>query len=578
MNQSLFIFTSFLLFTIIVALYSYKKTKGISEEGVSGFFLAGRGLSAYFIVGSLLLSNLSAEQLIGLNGNAYKFDISGLAWESTAALATIVMALFFLPRYLKRGLTTIPEFLEERFDAQTRRMISMMCLIGYVIMANPVSLYLGSITIEKMFHIQQIMDIEYFWVIASLSLAMGAVGGLYAAIGGLKAVAISDTINGILLMIASLLIPILGLMMLGEGSAWSGMKELIENNPEQLNAIGDENSSVPFSTIFTGMIAANLFYWCTNQMIIQRTLGAQSLSEGQKGVLVAGSIKLLVPIVMVLPGLIAFNMYGDSLEIPDLAYPTLVKMVLPWWLTGLFAAALFGTVISHFNSIVNASATLFALDFYGPLSGCTVEKKLVKVGKMASLGFALLSIIISPLLLESPSGIFDLLRRFTGFYNIPVIAIVLVGFLTKNVPATAAKFILPFHIVIYSLYNFVFKDAISLHYIHLMGVLFVAEIAIMLLIGKLFPQRAYQEKQEKPQIPMEQWKYAKAYSIFMIAGLVLIYVTLSPLGIANPNGIPTSYPYLVAGIVTLATAIIIKLIKSSGLHTYAQENHANSKN
>lgn len=578
MSQNFFIFFSFLVFTLIVALYSYKKTKGISEEGVSGFFLAGRGLSAYFIVGSLLLSNLSAEQLIGLNGNAYKFDISGMAWESTAAIATIIMALFFLPRYLKRGLTTIPEFLEERFDAHTRRMISMMCLIGYVIMANPVSLYLGSITIEKMFHIQDIVNIDYFWVIAGLSLAMGAVGGLYAAIGGLKAVAISDTINGILLLLASLLIPFLGLVMLGDGSALTGIEELITSNPEQLNAIGDADSSVPFSTIFTGMIAANLFYWCTNQMIIQRTLGAKSLSEGQKGVLFAGSIKLLVPIVMVLPGLIAFKIYGDTLELPDLAYPTLVKLILPWWLTGLFAAALFGTVISHFNSIVNASATLFALDFYQPLMKCNDEKKLVKVGKIASLLFALISIIISPLLLDSPSGIFDLLRRFTGFYNIPVIAIVLVGFMTKNVPAKAAKFILPFHIVIYSLYNFAFKDAISIHYIHLMGVLFIVEIAIMLLIGYLDPQTPYQESPTTPKIPMEKWKYAEAYSVFMFAALILIYVTLSPLGIANPNGVPTTYPYMVSGIIIVTVMIIIKLVKSSGSDSYAKEKHSNCKN
>ncbi|HGF3679263.1 TPA: solute:sodium symporter family transporter [Vibrio parahaemolyticus] len=576
MSQSLFIIFSFLLFTAIVALYSYRKTKGISEEGVSGFFLAGRGLSAYFIVGSLLLSNLSAEQLIGLNGNAYRFDISGMAWESTAAIATIIMALFFLPRYLKRGLTTIPEFLEERFDAHTRRMISMMCLIGYVIMANPVSLYLGSITIEKMFHIQEMVNIDYFWVIAGLSLAMGAVGGLYAAIGGLKAVAISDTINGVLLLLASLLIPVLGLMMLGDGNALSGIEELIKSNPEQLNAIGDENSSVPFSTIFTGMIAANLFYWCTNQMIIQRTLGAKSLSEGQKGVLFAGSIKLIVPIVMVLPGLIAFKIYGDTLELPDLAYPTLVKLILPWWLTGLFAAALFGTVISHFNSIVNASATLFALDFYRPLMKCNDEKKLVKIGKMTSLGFALISIIISPLLLEFPSGIFDLLRRFTGFYNIPVIAIVLVGFLTTKVPAKAAKFILPFHIVVYSAYNFIFKDIVTVHYIHLMGILFVLEISIMLLIGYFSPSHVYVEKMSKPQIPMTKWCYAEAYSVFMVAALVLIYVTLSPLGIANPSGVPVTYPYLVAAIVIGATVIIVKLVNSSGLRPYAKKNHSNS--
>lgn len=576
MTENIFTFTTFFFLTSIVALYSYSKTKDINDTGVSGFFLAGRGLSAYFIVGSLLLSNLSAEQLIGLNGNAYKFDISGLAWESTAAIATIIMALFFLPQYLKRGMTTMPEFLEERFDAQTRRMISTICLIGYVMMANPVSLYLGSITMEKMFDIQDMLQIEYSSVIAILSLVMGAVGGLYAAIGGLKAVAISDTINGILLLGASILIPFLGLMAIGDGSIVTGMQQLIETNPDQLNAIGDADDSVPFSTLFTGMIAANLFYWCTNQMIIQRTLGARSLRDGQKGVLIAGSIKLLVPLVMVLPGLIAFNMFGDALKLSDLAYPTLVRAILPWWLMGLFAAALFGTVISHFNSVINSSATLFTLDFYSPITGCTDENKLVKVGKIASLGFAIVSIIIAPLLLESPSGIFDLLRRFTGFYNIPVISIVLVGFLTKNVPPMAAKFVLLFHIMIYGIYMFVLQESIAIHYIHLMGILFIIEIAIMLTIGYFYPQKAYIPTFSTPKIPMQQWRYAKVYSVFMVAGLVSIYVTLSPLGIANVNGIPSSYPYLLLCIAAISVLISYLLLRQSKKSDYAKKNKSTS--
>ena len=550
---------------MIVALYSYQKTKGIAESGVSGFFLAGRGLTAYFIVGSLLLSNLSAEQLVGLNGNAYRFDISGLAWESTAAIATIAMALFFLPRYLKRGMTTMPEFLEERFDATTRRIVSIMFLIGYAVMANPSSLYLGAITMDEMFGLHETFDISYGWSIALLSLAMGAVGGLYAAAGGLKAVAVSDTINGVILLLASILIPFLGLMALGDGSMLTGFQSLLQENPEQFNAIGGENASVPFGTLFTGMICANLFYWCTNQTIIQRTLGAKSLSEGQKGVLLAGCIKLLVPLVMVLPGVIAFNMFGDKLENGDVAYPTLVNAVLPWWLTGLFAAAVFGTVVSHFNSIINSGATLFAMDLYCPLTGCKDEKKLVRVGKLASVILAVISIVIAPMLLESSSGIFDLLRRFTGFYNIPIISIVLVGFLTKRVPAVAAKFVLCFHVVFYGLYMFGgMKEHISLHYIHIMGIMFALEVSMMLLIGKFKPKTDYQPLNVIPLIPMKQWKYTETLSVIIAAALVSIYITLSPIGIANPAGISNTYPMLLASIWSVAV-IAISLLKKKQL-------------
>lgn len=549
MATSLVTLSTFFLFLAITALYSHYKTKGISESGVDGFFLAGRGLSGYFIAGSLLLSNLSAEQLVGLNGNAYKFDISGMAWESTAAVATIAMAIFFLPRYLRRGITTMPQFLEERFDVNTRRMVSIMLLIGYAIMANPCSLYLGSITMDSMFSFHDNLNISYSWAIAILSLAMGVVGGIYATAGGLKAVAVSDTISGVILLFAALLIPILGLVMLGDGSFLEGAKTLLRNNPAQLNAIGSRNSSVPFSTIFTGMLCANLFYWCTNQMIIQRTLGAKSLEESQKGVLLAGTIKLLVPVVMVLPGLIALNLFGNSLAHGDFAYPILVKTVLPWWLIGMFAAAIFGTVISHFNSIINSSATLFVIDLYGPLTGCTDEKKLVRVGKIASIAFSLISIAIAPLLLNTPNGIFDLMRRFTGFYSIPIIAIILIGFLNRRVPASAAKLALVFHIVAYSIYTFSGLDkALPIHYIHMMGILFVMEIAIMLIIGKIKPRKDYQPSLKSPPIPMEKWRYANAVSVMMLATLVSLYITLSPLGIANTAGVPDSYPLLIAAV------------------------------
>lgn len=556
--EMLFSVGTFLLFLIFVALYSYRKTKGISESGVEGFFLAGRGLTGYFIAGSLLLSNLSAEQLVGLNGNAYRFDISGMAWESTAAVATVVMAIFFLPRFLRRGIATMPQFLETRFDCNTRRIVSIMLLVGYAVMANPCSLYLGAITMNEMFDFQQIFHLPSWGAIGVLAFAMGAVGGLYATLGGLKAVAISDTISGIILLVAALLIPVLGLFALGEGSLLTGSKMLL-NHPDQLNAIGSETSSVPFSTIFTGMLCANMFYWCTNQMIIQRTLGAKSLAESQKGVLLAGSIKLLVPLVMVLPGLIAFNMFGPVFANADYAYPALVKAVLPWWLIGMFAAAIFGTVISHFNSIINSSATLFVLDLYGPLTGCKDEKKLVRVGKTASVMFSLVSIIIAPLLLHSPNGIFDLMRRFTGFYNIPIITIVLVGFLTRHVPALAAKCVLIFHIIAYGLYTFTpLNTLIPLHFIHIMGILFVVEVAIMLLIGKARPINWVEPHVPPAKIPMEKWRYALPASVIMMAVLVSIFITLSPLGLAAKSGIPDSFVWLLA--IVWAAALILILV------------------
>lgn len=574
--QMLFSVASFVLFLLFVALYSYRKTKGISEAGVEGFFLAGRGLSGYFIAGSLLLSNLSAEQLVGLNGNAYRFDISGMAWESTAAIATVVMALFFLPRFLRRGLTTMPQFLESRFDRNTRRMVSIMLLVGYAVMANPCSLYLGAITMNELFDFQALLHLPAWSAIGLLALAMGAIGGLYATLGGLKAVAISDTISGVILLVAALLIPVLGLIAMGDGAFLAGAKTLL-SHPEQLNAIGSETSSVPFSTLFTGMLCANMFYWCTNQMIIQRTLGAKSLAESQKGVLLAGTIKLLVPLAMVLPGLIAFNLFGPMFSNADYAYPALVKALLPWWLIGMFAAAIFGTVISHFNSIVNSSATLFVIDLYGPLTGCHDEKKLVRVGKIASLAFSLVSIVIAPLLLHTPNGIFDLMRRFTGFYNIPIITIVLVGFLTRHVPALGAKIVLVFHILAYGLYTFTpLQTLIPLHYIHVMGALFVIEVAIMLLAGRLRPVAWVEAAVLPAKIPMEKWRYALPASVIMMAVLISLFMTLSPLGLAAKEGIPASFGWWLATVWAGALLLVWLLMRDNAAGEPCARDHAKS--
>ncbi|WP_108650260.1 solute:sodium symporter family transporter [Dongshaea marina] len=570
---------SFLLFVFIVALYSYQKTKGVSEDGVSGFFLAGRGLSASFIVGSLLLSNLSAEQLVGLNGNAYRFDISGLAWESTAALATIVMALFFLPRYLRRGISTMSEFLEERFDATTRRMVSLMFLVGYTLMVNPSGLYLGAITMDKMFGLHQSLQLSYESSIAILCAVMGTVSGLYAVFGGLKAVAVSDTINGVILLAAALLIPVLGLIALGHGSFLGGVGMLLQQHPQQLNAVGGAQASVPFSTIFTGMLVVNLFYWCTNQMIIQRALGASSLAQGQKGVLLAGCFKLLLPLVLVLPGLIAFNLFGGGLPHPDVAYPTLVQALLPWWLSGLFAAALFGTVVSHFNSIINSGATLFTLDLYQPLSGCRDERKLVWVGKLASLVIAIISIAIAPLLLHASSGIFELMRKATGFYSVPIICIVLMGFLTRHVPALAAKWVLVFHLLAYGSYTFFLKRYFALNFIHVMGLLFVIEVGMMWFFGHYRPQRSYQPRAMRPEIPMRPWRYARLVSTLIVAALVSIYITLSPLGVAKPGPVSWHYPILLLLVWGLAVvAYFLKFNSERTVNTviiHAKTNQTN---
>ena len=212
--------------------------------------------------------------------------------------------------------------------------------------------------------------------------SIGSIGSIYAILGGLKAVAVSDTVNAIGLLIGGLLIPAFGLMLIGDGSLTDGLAKLVQDAPEKFNALGANDTSVPFSTLFTGMILVNVFYWGTNQAIIQRALSAKSLKEGQKGVLLAAFIKILVPTLVVLPGIIAFQIFGGGLETPDQAYPMLVNKVLPNVWLGFFAAVMFGAILSSFNSALNSSVTLFGIDIYKEYHNKNAtERQVIRSGK-----------------------------------------------------------------------------------------------------------------------------------------------------------------------------------------------------
>ena len=273
-------------FMALVAYISYKKTVG--EVGTQeGYFLAGRGLSSVFIAGSLLLTNLSAAQLIGLNGSAYGYNLSSMGWEVTAAISTVAMAFIFLPRYLAGAFTTLPQFLADRFDEGLRRMTVVLFMVGYGLVTIPGVLYSGSIAVLQLFDIPSLLSVTYSQGLVITIIAVGFLGAMYAVFGGLRAVAISDTLNGIGLLIIGILVPVLGLSTLGEGSFLDGIKIITSSETQKLNAIGSSEDPTPFGTLFTGMIFANLFYWCTNQYVIQRTLAAKNLAEGQKGVLLS---------------------------------------------------------------------------------------------------------------------------------------------------------------------------------------------------------------------------------------------------------------------------------------------------
>ena len=563
----------------LVAWISYRRARH-STQDTEGYFLAGRGLSATFIAGSLLLTNLSAEQLIGLNGSAYGFNMSAMGWEVTAAVATVAMAFFFLPRYLRGGFTTLPQFLADRYDDDVRRISVVLFLLGYGLVTIPSVLYAGSVAVLKLFDVPALTGLSYSSALFLTVICIGAVGALYAILGGMKAVAVSDTMNGIGLLVIGVAVPVLGLQVLGAGDVGEGLRTLTTEHTEKLNAIGAGDDPTPFGTLFTGMVFANLFYWCSNQYVIQRTLSARSFAEGQKGVLFSGFFKVLVPLFMMIPGVIAFHLYGSELASIDLAYPQLVRDTLPVWAMGFFLAVLLGAVFSSFNSLINSAATMFTLDVLEPWmlrraavpagtesreqeSGDAAtglprrgvsDQTLVRWAKWGSVVIALFSLGVAPLLQFAPEGLWQIIRIFTGFYNIPIIAIVLVGMLTTRVPARAVKIAIGFHLVAYGSVQFLFKEQVALHFLHLYAILFVIEVGFMLLMGYWKPAHKVRVM-HTPPVDMTPWPHAKACAVTLLSCVVGLYCLFSPLGLVASGGIGLGFGAVMATLLVINAVV-----------------------
>jgi len=525
-------FITFMVFTALVAIISYYKSRKTKEQTAEGYFLGGRSLTGWVIAGSLLLTNLSTEQIIGLNGAAFKEGILVMAWETLAAIAMVVTAIVLLPKYLKEGITTVPQFLETRYDKMTKTITSGLFLSGYVIVLLPIVLYTGALALNSMFSVPELLGVSKTVALWITIWGIGIIGSIYAIFGGLRAVAISDSINAVGLLIGGLLIPFFGLLLVGDGSVFEGMSNLIEMAPEKFKVIGNAKSSIPFGTIFTGMMLVQLFYWGTNQAIIQRALGAKNLKEGQKGLIYAAFIKILGPLIVVLPGIIAFYIFGDNLENPDEAYPELVKKVLPVELIGFFAAVLFGAILSSFNSALNSSITLFGIDIYkSHFNKEASDKEVVKAGKKFGVLLSILAMCVAPLLMYT-DGIFGYLQEANGIYSIPILTIIIVGYFTKYVPAIAAKIGIVSGSILYIISQFILKPYVFgeenyPHFLHVMAILFVLNIAIMLIIGKIQPRNKAFDLVYTNQVNITPWKYVYVTGIVISIIVIFSYIYFS---------------------------------------------------
>ncbi len=529
---------SFLLFTGFVAFYATWQLRKDKLDSRDGYFLGGRSLTGIVIAGSMLLTNISTEHLIGMNGSSYRNGAIIIAWEVTSALALVVAALYFVPRYLKMGLTTIPEFLEKRFDGITRTLIALMLIVSFVTTLLPIVLYTGAINIESIFEISDTLQIskqQGLWLIV---LVVGVIGAVYAIFGGLKMVAYTDMINGFGLLIAGLAVPVLALWNIGDGNILAGLSKVFELAPEKFNVVSREPSVgpgargaiLPFSVLFTGLIINQLYFWSMHQSIIQRALGAVSLKEAQKGLLFTGILKILIPLIIVLPGIIGFYYFGDSLyDDPDSVFPLLIKKVLPLWMSGFFVAVVVGAILSTFNSALNSAATLFSLGFYKRyFNRDASEKKLVRIGRVSSAILAVFAVGVAPFVANAPDGLYQLLQQLNGIFFIPMATVILAGFLLPQVSAVGAKAGLLFGLLFYILLDYVIR--VDLHFVHIWGIEFVLNVLVMLLVSKIRPRVNTFKITDVGAVEMAPWKYAKVLGTVLVITTITIYLLLGNVG------------------------------------------------
>ena len=464
----------FLGITALIAFATYMhcrgkrgKFDGDTEEQGRDYFLANGGLAWYFVAGSITLTNLSTDQLVSMNGNQM---LLVAWWELAAVVGLFILAFVFLPVYYRNNCTTTTELLQRKYgDKNIRALISLLFLLGNLIIFLPAILYGGSRFFLSLLQLDGGLE-----NIMLVSVVLATVGAAYAIFGGLRAVAVSDTYSGILILSLAVLVVVLALQAIDYD--FSGIPA------DRLTLIGDDDSDIPWHTLLTGMIFIQTFYWSTNQTITQRAMASPTIWEAQKGVLAAAAIRLLiVPLIVVVPGIVAYKMFGDVPS--DGAYGQIVGTVLPTWLSGAFAAALFAAALTSFNSILNASAALYVCDMHE--SYIAKPKRVARLGAIVSVLMSLLALALVPFWAVQESLI-NTVQQLYGLLSMPILSAFIVGLAFRNVEAKAAMIGVVFGVAFYGYWSMVWQPA---HYIHGMAVtlilcVIVSLIANLLVFGK----------------------------------------------------------------------------------------------
>lgn len=504
------VFVLFMGAVVVVSLYAGRKEKS-SED----YFLAGRSLTWGLIGFSLIASNISTEHFVGMAGSAFgRVGLAIASYEWMSAITLTFVAWWFLPKFLKAGIYTMPEYLEYRYDSGTRSIMAVFLLAAYIIVFLATVVYSGAKALNTVFEVPQMFQARFgmeaadadFWAIVASVWLIGIIAASYTIYGGLKAVVWSDLLQGGALLIGGAIVAFLGLQAIGQGDFFAGWTEFSAANAGKLHTVLPwDDPDVPWLAVFVGGLwIPNLFYWGLNQFITQRTLGAKNLAEGQKGIFLAAWLKLLIPFIIVLPGIMAFHLYGSEIKDGDSAYPYMIGQLLPPYLRGVMFAALCGAVMSSFNSGLNSASTIFTVDLYQKyINPKADQSRIVLIGRWATAATVIVACLWAPVI-SSFKGVFSYIQEIWGFITPGIVAAFIVGMVVKRAPAIAAKTAMVLGVALYALFRvpgWVMKAAVDkgdiargtfLHWIyrfstiaflHHMGIIFLILAGVMIVIA-----------------------------------------------------------------------------------------------
>ena len=402
------------------------------NKNTEDYFLAGRNVGWFVIGASIFASNIGSEHVVGLAGTGFESG-TPMAHYELHAWIVLLLGWLFLPFYIRSGAFTMPEFLERRFDSRSRWFLSVFSLVAYILTKVSVTIYAGGIVVSELLAIP-------FWY--------GAIGiviftGIYTVIGGMKAVIYTETLQTVVLILGSVIITYLGLQEVG---GWSQLREtVIAVSPDHFNMwrpMSDPN--FPWTGLLIGGTIVGIWYWCTDQYIVQRTLAANNIKIGRRGAIFGAYLKLLPILIFLVPGIIAFalsiqNPEVFSIDKADRAFPMLVKTLLPVGLKGLVAGGLMAALMSSLASVFNSCSTIFTIDIYKKLKPEKSEKSLLQIGKIATGFIVLLGIIWIPIMEKIGGGVmYQYLQNVQSYIAPPVTAVFLLGIIWKRVNSSAA--------------------------------------------------------------------------------------------------------------------------------------------